>query len=59
MIDFKIQGWYGGDFDYSGFYKNKKDAERGISPDKSLHDLLYGYQGKYIKITVKEIKNDK
>lgn len=45
-------GWYGGDYDDAGFYDDKADAERGMFPNKELHELLREFQGKKIKITV-------
>ena len=51
-----LLGWYGGQYEDSGFFKTKEDTERGVFCDDRLHELFSEYEGKKIKIAIEIVE---
>jgi len=49
-------GWLGVNYEDTGLFETKQDAERGINSDYKLHELLSAYDEKKVKITIEIIE---
>ena len=50
-----FRGYLGGSYEKLGLWDNQKDAERGLVGGEYLHELLEGFNGKFVRITVEEV----
>lgn len=49
--------WLGGVYEDLGTFSSKEDAERGISPDETLSDLLDEFKDKKVRLKI-EVTED-
>nr|WP_289038289.1 hypothetical protein [uncultured Allobacillus sp.] len=49
--------WLGGVYEKLGAYSSKEDAERGMSPDETLDDMLEDFKGKKVKIQIEVVED--
>lgn len=56
MSKTECEFWLGGVYENLGAFSNKRDADMGISPDKTLDDLLDEYKGKKIKLKIEVVE---
>jgi len=56
MSQTEYEFWLGGVYENLGAFSNKRDADMGISPDKTLDDLLDEYKGKKIKLKIEVVE---
>lgn len=49
--------WLGGVYEDLGTFSSKEDAERGISPDETLSDLLDEFKDKKVRLKIEVIED--
>ena len=51
-----IIGWCGVNYEDTGLFETREDADRGYRPDKRFYELFNPYDGKRIKITIEVVE---
>ncbi len=53
----EFEGWLGINYEDTGLFSTKKDADRGICPEERLYELLHDFDGKKVKIIIEVLED--